>query len=93
MPALETPPLPQQLNLLDSIPPHQARDLEIRLRMDALLPTMDDFASWNAQAVHVPAGGEQLFPPMPYKLTTLFSVCRPVQEYISGTIRPLLLVQ
>jgi hypothetical protein len=44
MPALGTaPPLPpQQLNLLNPIPPHHARDWEVRVRDDDLLPTVDE---------------------------------------------------
>jgi hypothetical protein len=96
MPALETaPPLPpQQQNLLDPIPPHHAWDWEVRVRDDAPLPTVDQMVLWNAQAVHVPTGGgRELFPPIPYRQTMLFSVFRPLREYISRTTRPLLLVQ
>jgi hypothetical protein len=49
-----TPPPPQQqLNLLNPLPLHHARDWEIRVREDAPSPNMDLLFSWNAQALHV----------------------------------------
>jgi hypothetical protein len=51
-------PLPlQEQNLLDPLPPHHARDWQVRVREDAPLPTVDKMVLWNAQAVHVTAGG------------------------------------
>jgi hypothetical protein len=61
MPGLETaPPSPlllQEQNLLDPLPPHRAKDWQVRVRENAPSPTADEMVLWNTQAVHVPAGG------------------------------------
>jgi hypothetical protein len=61
MPGLETaPPLPPLLrNLLDPLPPHRAEDWQVRVKRDAPSPTVDEMVLWNAQAVHVLAGGSK----------------------------------
>jgi hypothetical protein len=61
MPGLETaPPSPlplQERNLLDPIPPHRAEDWQVRVRSS--IAYREEMGLWNAQAVHIPAGGSQ----------------------------------
>jgi hypothetical protein len=59
MPGLETaPPSPPLLrNLLDPLPPHRPEDWQVTVRRDAPDPTLDQMVLWNANILHVPAGG------------------------------------
>jgi hypothetical protein len=59
MPGLETvPPTPLQLrNHLNPLPPHHPEDWQVPVRQDAPPPTLDDMVLWNANVLHVPAGG------------------------------------
>jgi hypothetical protein len=96
MPGLETgPPSPlplQEQNLLDPLPPHHACDWQVRLRENAPLLTVDEMVLWNAQAVHVPAGGSWgAAEPTYARQADGVVFCLPASTY--GTTCPSLMVQ
>jgi hypothetical protein len=54
------PPLPLPLllrNILHPLPPHRPEDWQVVVRRDAPDLTLEQMVLWNANVLHVPAGG------------------------------------